>query len=101
MNGARSPLVWLGIGIAATGYGTGNQKLLLVGLGLLAVGFIGKERLLSELPPGIRRQVSDALQATQIRSPAIAPGMVAAPTPVTQTAVVEGPDSGRDIVLWF
>lgn len=97
----RSPLLWIGVGIAATGYGTGNQKLLLVGLGLAAVGFFGKDRILSQLPPDIRRQVSDALQMTEARSPAIPPGMVAAPMPVTQTAVVSGPDAGKDIVLWF
>ena len=58
-------LFWIGVTLAATGFGTGTNKLLYIGLALLAVGYVGKERILQELPPGIRRQISDAVQLTR------------------------------------
>lgn len=96
----RSPLLWIGVTLAATGIGTGARGLLYVGLALAAVGFVGKERLLQALPPELHRQIRDALLSKE-RSPAIPPGMTTAPLPTTRTAVVAGPDAGQDILLWF
>lgn len=105
----RSPLLWIGVTLAAAGLGTGNRGLLYVGLALTAAGFVGKERILQGLPPGLRKQISDALQ---MRSPAIPPGMVSAPTPVapvtgglvdpTFEGSLPGPRATtlKDILMW-
>lgn len=79
------PLVWIGVTLAATGLGTGKRGLLYIGLALLAVGLIGKERILQELPPDVRRQISDALQVSAALPPTVptfgAPGFEPVPSP--------------------
>lgn len=62
MNGKGSPLLWAGVGVAAAGFLTRKTALIGVGIALAVAGAVGKQRILDELPPGIKRQISEAVE---------------------------------------
>lgn len=61
-------LFWIGVTLTATGLGTGKTRLVYVGLALALAGYVGKERILQELPADVRRQITDAIQGRDVSS---------------------------------
>lgn len=93
MNGKLSPLVWIGIGAAGAGLVTGKQSILLFGIGLALAGYVGKERIVGALPPGLQRQITDAIQTAEVTG---APPEIVAPPTIVGVPVL----GAQDLILW-